>query len=242
MEGERLSQKETLGGNWGKIPLEPPKNCLLLHPYWPPIGCRNFAVPFDPKKKILSVPYECRRHDHSIFEKLHLIISILFQVEIDIPALPRSRCKVRLPVHGFTRSDFAVYWLLLRYVLVNGYCARRDIYPECCPVNFSALGYSLESLCGKSGPASTHRNSSICWLSNLMQHSDYGEITRGVTRGGQNSPGAESLRGCQIIAGVPKSPKNVASRLLSSIQCICFRKTSGASTGAPNLLLAPGAI
>jgi len=30
--------------------------------------------------------------------------------------------------------------------------------------------------------------------------------------------------------------------ILSSIQYICFRKTSGSNMGAPNLLLAPGAI
>jgi len=31
------------------------------------------------------------------------------------------------------------------------------------------------------------------------------------------------------------------SQVLSSIQYICFRKTSGLNMGAPNLLLAPGA-
>jgi len=46
--------------------------------------------------------------------------------------------------------------------------------------------------------------------------------------------GAESVRGPQ------KVPK--MSQVLSSIQYICFRKTSGSNMGAPNLLLAPGAI
>jgi len=31
------------------------------------------------------------------------------------------------------------------------------------------------------------------------------------------------------------------SEVLSSIQCIFFRKTSGSNRGAPNLLVAPGA-
>jgi len=39
---------------------------------------------------------------------------------------------------------------------------------------------------------------------------------------------AEMLRRRQMIAGAPKCP--------------CFRKTSGSKMGAPNLLLAPGAI
>jgi len=32
------------------------------------------------------------------------------------------------------------------------------------------------------------------------------------------------------------------SQVLSSLQCICFRKTTVSNMGAPNLLLAPGAI
>jgi len=39
--------------------------------------------------------------------------------------------------------------------------------------------------------------------------------------------------------GARKSPNNV-TRI--SMQYICFRKTSGSKIGAPNLLLAPGAI
>jgi len=39
--------------------------------------------------------------------------------------------------------------------------------------------------------------------------------------------------------GSPKSRKNVTR---TSVQYICLRKTSGLNIGAPNLLLAPGAI
>ena len=39
--------------------------------------------------------------------------------------------------------------------------------------------------------------------------------------------------------GAPRSPNNVTR---TSVQYICFRKTSGSNIGAPNLLLAPGAI
>jgi len=39
--------------------------------------------------------------------------------------------------------------------------------------------------------------------------------------------------------GARKSPNNVTR---TSVQCICFRKTSDSKIGAPNLLLGPGAI
>jgi len=44
---------------------------------------------------------------------------------------------------------------------------------------------------------------------------------------------------CRITMRVPKSPNNVTR---TSVQYICFRKTSGSSIGAPNLLLALSAI
>jgi len=70
----------------------------------------------------------------------------------------------------------------------------------------------------------------------------YGSISRGVTKGKggaitwapNHSGGAEILRGRQKIPTMP--------HVHTSIQHICFRKTSGSNTGAPNLLLAPGAI
>jgi len=51
---------------------------------------------------------------------------------------------------------------------------------------------------------------------------------------GHNSPGVESLWGRPKVS--------TTSKVLSSVQHICFRKTSGSNMGASNLLLAPGAI
>jgi len=67
-------------------------------------------------------------------------------------------------------------------------------------------------------------------------------ISRGVTggQGGRNSLGAESLWVAESLQGRRKVPK--MSQVLSSIQWICFRKSSGSNMGASNLLLAPGAI
>jgi len=58
---------------------------------------------------------------------------------------------------------------------------------------------------------------------------------QGRNDGGQ---GARFL-GHQTTMRAPKSPNNVTR---TSVQYICFRKTSGSNTGSPNLLLAPGAI
>ena len=77
---------------------------------------------------------------------------------------------------------------------------------------------------------------------------------RGVTKGSKEASnqfpiprasnhygGAESLRGapndCERRRKVP-----TISQILSSIQYICFRKTSGSNMGVPNLLLVPDAI
>jgi len=48
---------------------------------------------------------------------------------------------------------------------------------------------------------------------------------------GEQFPGTEWLQRAR------KSPK--IPQVLSSIQCICFRKTSDLNMGVPNLLLAP---
>ena len=56
-------------------------------------------------------------------------------------------------------------------------------------------------------------------------------------QGGNNSPGAKSLWERRKVPTL--------SQVLSSMQYICFRKTSGSNTGVPNLpnlLLVPGAI
>ena len=57
-------------------------------------------------------------------------------------------------------------------------------------------------------------------------------MRRGVARRAQ-------FRGRRITTGVPKSPNNVTSTFNTAH---FFRKTSGSDMGAPNLLLAPGAI
>jgi len=63
---------------------------------------------------------------------------------------------------------------------------------------------------------------------------------------GRNDGGkGAQFPGCRITmralndCGAPKSPNNVT---ITSVQFICFRKTSGSNMGAPNLLLAPGAM
>jgi len=53
-------------------------------------------------------------------------------------------------------------------------------------------------------------------------------------RAGPDYGGAKSLRGRRKVPTV--------SQVLSSIQQICFRKSSDSTMGAPNLLFAPGAI
>jgi len=55
----------------------------------------------------------------------------------------------------------------------------------------------------------------------------------GVTRG-DNAPGAESLLGLRKVATM--------SQVLSLVQLICFRKSSGSNMRVPDLLLEAGAI
>jgi len=64
---------------------------------------------------------------------------------------------------------------------------------------------------------------------------------QGSNDGGQGPqlPGRQITMRAPDDCGVPKSPKNVTR---TSVQHICFRKTSGSNTAAPNLLLALGAI
>jgi len=62
-------------------------------------------------------------------------------------------------------------------------------------------------------------------------HSSY---ATGHNEWGHNSLGAESLWGRHKVPTM--------SQILSSVQYICFRKTSGSNMGPPNLLLGPGAI
>jgi len=63
------------------------------------------------------------------------------------------------------------------------------------------------------------------------------DVCRGVTRWGQGGAIPRAPNHCGRRRKVP-----TMSQVLSSMQYICFRKTSGSNMGAPNLLLAPGAI
>ena len=60
-------------------------------------------------------------------------------------------------------------------------------------------------------------------------------------QGGHYSPRVESSWGRGMTAGVPESP-NSATSTFFKMQYISFRKTSGSNMGAPNFLLAAGAI
>jgi len=73
-------------------------------------------------------------------------------------------------------------------------------------------------------------------------HTAYGSISRGVTKGqgGAITRAPNHSEGAEILRGHQKIP--TMSYVHSSIQYICFRKTSGSKMGAPNLHLAPGAI
>jgi len=63
---------------------------------------------------------------------------------------------------------------------------------------------------------------------------------QGHNDGGQGAqlPGRRITMRAPNDCGAPKSPSNITK---TSVQYICFRKTSGSNIGAPNLLLAPGA-
>ena len=72
----------------------------------------------------------------------------------------------------------------------------------------------------------------VCNLFIFGHFSDFYCITPEVSRGGDNSLGAESLRGGKKSQQCQKD--------FSSKQYICFRKTSGSNMGAPNLFLSKG--
>ena len=56
---------------------------------------------------------------------------------------------------------------------------------------------------------------------------------------GAQFPGRRTTVRALNDCGALKSPNNVTR---TSVQYVCFRKTSGSKIGAPNLLFAPGAI
>jgi len=74
----------------------------------------------------------------------------------------------------------------------------------------------------------------ICGVEQCGQMVSYNQGRNEWGQAEGNSPSAESLQGCQ------KAP--TMSQVFSSIEYICFRKTSGSNIGAPNLLFVPGAI
>jgi len=59
---------------------------------------------------------------------------------------------------------------------------------------------------------------------------------KGVTRGARRA----QFPGRRITMGAPKNTKNVASTFFVTLNLL--PKSSGSNMGAPNLLLAPGAI
>jgi len=75
-----------------------------------------------------------------------------------------------------------------------------------------------------------HKNSRLA--STACSTQEHNERARGAQL--HNFLGTESLQGAQ------KSLKNIARTFF--LMYICFQKTSGSNTGAPNLLLAPGTI
>jgi len=78
---------------------------------------------------------------------------------------------------------------------------------------------------------------------NAGVNQDDSGVVMDVTREarGKQFQSAKSLRGAlNDCGGRRKFP--TMSQVLSSIQYICFRKTSGSNTRAPKLLFAPGTI
>jgi len=73
-------------------------------------------------------------------------------------------------------------------------------------------------------------------LRHVAARSNQGRNDRGQ---GAQFPGRRITMRALNDCGAPKSPNNVTR---TSVQYICFRKTSGSKIGAPNLLLASGAI
>jgi len=85
--------------------------------------------------------------------------------------------------------------------------------------------------------------SKVCWLkkklvSGIAENSQKMgmEFGTGAYRGakGVQCPGRRITGGRRKVLTIPQ--------VLSSIQCICSRKTLGLDMGAPNLFLSPGAV
>jgi len=76
-------------------------------------------------------------------------------------------------------------------------------------------------------------------LDRAVYHDLLRRVAARSNQGRNDSVQGARFTGRQITMRAPKSPNNVTR---NAVQYICFRKTSGSNTGAPNLLLAPGAI
>jgi len=74
-----------------------------------------------------------------------------------------------------------------------------------------------------------------------MQGRNEGGKPGAIPRASSHRGGAKSLRGAPNGFGRRQKVPSI-SQVLSSIQNIRFRKTSVSNMGAPELLLAPGAI
>jgi len=122
--------------------------------------------------------------------------------------------------------------------------------PRRCDSTFRTLRISpLRTLSRRVTPRTHRKNPSLPRLGcDCLSNS----CRSGVLRRNEGGRGAQ-LYGRRITAGAPNhcvSAKSLRGRrklqtlsqVLSSTQYICFRKTSGSNIGAPDLLLAPGAI
>jgi len=87
-------------------------------------------------------------------------------------------------------------------------------------------------LCSLTNVATRHRSRPSESSTNQGRNEGGKGVT--ISRAPNHYGGAERLRGRRKVPTI--------SQVLSSTQCICFRMTSGSKMGAPNLLLAPGAI
>ena len=139
---------------------------------WPPIGYRNFGAPFSLKRKILSVPRECRRFDHTIFEKLYRfyfkrrLICLLNLVDSASSDSPSVVSLVRI-LQFIDYCRVVCLWTVIELDMISEL--------ECQPGNSAALGYNIEGLYGKSGPGFVH----VFYLPSVIQHMNWNTYNTG---------------------------------------------------------------
>jgi len=103
--------------------------------------------------------------------------------------------------------------------------------PLHCRTSFTTFGLITS---GSGTLSNAHHSSSMLLVINMTVA--WGHMN-GRNEGGQGRAIPRVPNDCGGHRKVP-----TMSHVLSSIQYICFRKTSGSNMGTPNLLLAPGAI